>query len=650
MKSWLQRTLFNSKKAAAEPVARAHPQIEELILAGQALEDAGRPEEALSRYQAALQLDPQSAKAHLNAGNAQRLSGDHSAAMASYRRAAELDPGSCAAQLNLGTSLLAAGLPVPAEQAYRAALRLQPERVEAWAGLGCALEELKLFDEAVAAYSRALAIQPDHVGAASNLSNLQVRALDVAGARHTLREFLRHTPEQRELMERLATVELDAGRIEDSLAIQRRLVEQQPDDFAAWSILIFNSCYQPGISAEDSLRENLRFGRLLESRINPRPALLPAAGDAERRLRVGYVSGDFNLHPIANFAYPILRQHDRAGFEIFCYHTQDNADHLTAELRTLADQWRDIAGMDDEHCADAIRQDGIDILVDLSGHSGGNRLPVFARKPAPLQYTWLGYLGTTGLSRMDYRLCDAHTDPPGLAEAWLSETPARLPDSQWCYEQRTAALPPPSPLPRLARGHWTFGSFNNYRKLNPPVFAAWADVLKAIPDARLRLYSFENSESGEAALAALAAHGVERERLSWHLRTSPQEHFHSFADIDVALDAFPYNGATTTCDALLMGVPVLAAAGTRSLSRGGVSLLNTVGLPDWIAESEPLMATVAKRQLADVAGIARLRAELPQRMRASPLMDAARFTRNLEAHYRCAWQRWCGGAGHPAGN
>jgi predicted O-linked N-acetylglucosamine transferase (SPINDLY family) len=283
------------------------------------------------------------------------------------------------------------------------------------------------------------------------------------------------------------------------------------------------------------------------------------------------------------------------------------------------------------------------VLVDLSGHSGGNRLGVFARKPAPLSYTWIGYLGTTGLSRMDYRLCDAWTDPVGIAEAWHTETPARLPDSQWCYDQRIVAVKEPVALPRLARGYWTFGSFNNYRKLHDRVFDAWAEVLKAVPDSQLHLFSFENRESGERAVAALVARRIARERLSWHLRTGPEGHFESFADIDVALDSFPYNGATTTCDALLMGVPVLVVAGDRTLARGGVSLLNTIGLPDWIAESPQQLAAVAQRQLADVERIANLRAELPQRMRASPLMDAPRFTRNLEALFRAAWHRYCAG-------
>lgn len=643
MKSWFQRT---PPRPASPPIPapEAAAAVEPHIAAGQALEDQGDAAAALDCYLRALALDPRSAKAHLNAGNARRLLGDNAAAIGHYRQAAELDAGSAGARFNLGTALLAERQWPDAAQAYREALRLRPEWAEAWIGLGCALEESLALREAVEAYSRALAIQPDHLGAASNLSALQIRALDVGGARKTLRDFLQRVPEQRELWQKLATLELDAGRIDDSQAIQRALIERQPDDFAAWSVLLFHLSYQAEVDAAENLRQHRRYGELLESRVAPRALPHPGPGDRARRLRVGYVSGDFNIHPIANFIHPVLRCHDRAAFEVFCYHTQDNADALTAELQALADHWRAVRELDDERLTDLIQQDRIDVLVDLSGHSGGNRLGVFARKPAPLQYTWLGHLSTTGLSRMDYRLCDAHTDPEGVAEAWQTEMPARLPDSQWCYDQRIVALPPASPLPRLRNGYWTFGSFNNYRKLNAAVFAAWAAVLQAVPDSRLRLFSFENEESGERAVQALVAHGIERQRLSWHLRTSPQGHFESFAGVDVALDSFPYNGATTTCDALLMGVPVLAVAGTRSLSRGGVSLLGSLGMDDWIAATAPQLAAVAQRQLARAEDIAQLRAALPQRMRASALMDAPRFTRNLESQYHAAWRRWCEGA------
>jgi protein O-GlcNAc transferase len=627
----------------AAPTPQQAVSVGELIAAGNALEDQGEPAAALARYKQVLQLQPQSARAHLNAGNAYRLLGENAAAIVSYRQATALAPENASAHFNLATALFGQSAPQEAQQAYRSALGLRPDWVDAWIGLGCALEECRAPEEAVSAYSRAIAIQPTHIGAVANLSNLQVKMLDVPGARHTLTEYLGHVPHDRFIKQRLAYLEMDAGRVDESLAIQRALIKEQPNDFDAWNILFFQACFRAEVDTAEDLREHQHFGRLIESQVQPRPLAQPVSGDRERRLRVGYVSGDFKSHPAANFIHPVLRCHDRQRFEVFCYFTQNHGDHLTVEFKTLTDHWRDAGELNDDQLADQILQDRIDILVDLAGHSSGGRLGVFARKPAPLQYTWLGYLGTTGLSRMDYRLCDFHTDPVDVAEHWQTEVPARMPDSQWCYDQRCAVVPAPTPLPSLRHGYWTFGSFNNYRKLNPRVLAAWAGVLKAIPGSRLKLFSFQTEDAAVRVRDALAAHGVEAERLSWHLRGSPQEHFGTFADVDVALDSFPYNGATTTCDALLMGVPVLAVAGDTTLARGAISLLNTIGMPDWIAASEALLPAVAQRQLADVDAIAQLRAALPQRMRASPLMDAPRFTRNLESQYHEAWQRWCEG-------
>ncbi|MDR3389188.1 MAG: tetratricopeptide repeat protein [Rudaea sp.] len=642
MKFWRSRTSSPTSTVAATPaVSDDVAAAEQLISSGQALEDNGQPAEALTQYLQAIERAPQSAKACLNAGNAYRLLQDNPAAIGMYRRAAKLDPASAAAQLNLGTALLVDAMTGPAEQAYREALRLRPDMVEAWVGLGCVLDTGERTPEAIVAYTRALEIQPAHAGAASNLSSVYMKMLDVGAARQTLVDFLRHCPDDRMILQTLAAIEEGAGRIGESLAIQRALVEREPFDFRAWSMLIFNSCYVPELTAQDCLDECRRFGHALEVRVPARSLLRPTSGEVERRLRVGYVSADFRIHPVANFMHPVLRCHDRGSFEVFCYHAWKESDRITADLKTVSDHWRDVATCDDDGLADIIQQDRIDILVDLSGHSGGNRLGVFARKPAPIQFTWLGYLGTTGLSRMDYRLCDARTDPVGVAEAWQTEIPARLPDSQWCYDQRIVAVPAVTPLPRSTRGFWTFGSFNNYRKLNDRVLAAWAQVLKAIPDSRLRLFSFENAESGERAVATLTGHGIERRRIDWLLRTSPEDHFDAFADIDIALDSFPYNGATTTCDAFFMGVPVLVVDGERSIARGGTSLLNTIGLADWIADTEQQLPAVAQRQLASVDSIARLRAELRPRMRGSALMDAARFTQGLEAQYRSAWHRMC---------
>ncbi|HTI96815.1 MAG TPA: hypothetical protein VL425_09950, partial [Rudaea sp.] len=312
-------------------------------------------------------------------------------------------------------------------------------------------------------------------------------------------------------------------------------------------------------------------------------------------------------------------------------------DEVTQRLFELAEHWHDIAGMDDADVARRIQDNGIDILVDLAGHTSHNRLGVFARKPAPVQITWLGYLCTTGLQAVDYRLCDARTDPPGLAETWQVETPLRLPDSQWCYSPQVE-LPLPTPLPRLANGHWTFGSFNQESKLNTPTLRAWASILLTMPDSRLRVLGITCDLVEERIRGVFVEQGVAVERIDILGRVPIEAYLSAFGDVDVALDTFPYNGATTTCDALLMGVPVATVAGKRAIARGGVSLMTTMGMGDWIAASPDSLADMISAHLRDPQRLAGLRCELPARMRASPLMDGATFAKNVEAIFERVWR------------
>ena len=263
---------------------------------------------------------------------------------------------------------------------------------------------------------------------------------------------------------------------------------------------------------------------------------------------------------------------------------------------------------------------------------------MLAAKPAPVQFTWLGYLCTTGLSTIDYRLCDTHTDPVGVAERWQTETPERLPDSQWCYQPQVE-IPGPSPLPMLRNGHCTFGSFNQESKLNAVALDAWADVMSAIPNSRLRVIGISCDVVEDRIRCCLEARGIGPERLDVLGRVPIDAYFQCYREVDIALDSFPYNGATTTCDALLMGVPVATVAGARAIARGGASILTTAGLQDWIADSPAALPDLLRSRVADTAGLVRLRANLPERTRSSPLMDAARFARNVEAIYEAAWKR-----------
>lgn len=654
MKSWFVRRRSDSSpppqvRSRAADVSPSTRDAELLIQQGQALEDAGSAEQAVQCYEKAIARAPQLSSAWLNLGNAQQALGQITQAIASFREAIGLDAHYAAAWLNLGNALLL----VPAytqearhqtvseaEMAYRAALAARPNWAEAWFGLGCALEQRRLLDEAEAAYSSAVNIEPLHEAARFNLSDLRAERLSqakkVTEARQVIIQALERVPGHRRLLARLADLERDCGNLAACLEALGRLIEQEPTDFERHSVWLFNQNYRPDFTAADLCKAAQRFGRLLEQAAAP--VTLPSREATQKRIRVGYVSPDFRGHPVAVFMIPVLRLHDREKFEIFCYHCYAGQDAVTETVRGLSEHWRDVAKLSDDIVAQRIVDDRIDILIDLAGHTGDGRLPVFARKPARVQITWLGYMGTTGLSRMDYRICDAVTDPPG-AERWHAEQLLRMPDTQWCYEPQVS-FPVPPALPYFRNGYWTFGSFNNPFKLNEQVFSAWSKLMVSLPRSRLKVFSIDNDEIRRWVGVSLGKFGITADRVDLIGRRSMEDYLASADLVDIALDPFPYTGCTTTCDTLSMGLPVASVEGGHSLSRSTQSLLQTIGLEAWVAPSMQTFAATIKTQLADPQKIAALRADLPGRMRASALMDAPRFTRNLEQQFETAWQRW----------
>jgi predicted O-linked N-acetylglucosamine transferase (SPINDLY family) len=360
-------------------------------------------------------------------------------------------------------------------------------------------------------------------------------------------------------------------------------------------------------------------------------------------LRIGYVSPDFRDHPVTLFIEPILQQHHRENFETFCYANVKALDATTQRLRLLAGQWRDIYGWAPEKVAELIRQDGIDILVDLAGHTTDSGLLVFARKPAPVQVTWIGYPNTTGLTAIDYRLTDHLSDPPGQTEQWHSERLIRLPKNFSCY-----GAPPESPavgpLPALVNGHVTFGSLNNFRKLSEPTIAVWARLLREMPTARLLLKSqgLGNPKTAARLRDQFVRAGVGAERIELHCAGLSKElHMGLYNRVDLALDPFPYNGTTTTCDALWMGVPVVTLAGRTHVARVGLSLVSHLGFPEWGVETPEAYMAKCRELTSDLPGLARLRLQLREQMRHSPICDAPQFIGHLETAFRKMWQRWC---------
>ncbi len=441
----------------------------------------------------------------------------------------------------------------------------------------------------------------------------------------------------------LGTVLLGQSRVDEAVEILRAGQKLDPDGFDLESAELFALNFSEKISGDALFSRHEAFGARLEKAHPSRFEPFRGSRDPERRLRIGYVSGDFYFHPGALFAIPLLERHDRSVCEVYCYSAGAATDEVTRQVRSRADVWRDAASMPDASLAETINRDGIDILVDLSGHSGVSRLAVFAQRPAPLQVTWLGYLSTTGMTRIQYRLCDRHTDPPGMTDRFHTETLVRLPDSQWCY--RPIVSVDCSDAPPLGRnGFVTFGSFNDVSKLSPSVRGLWAEILTRLPDSRIFFAGVPQGPARDGLIRDFESAGIAASRITIAPRVGIDEYFRSFNAVDVALDTTPYSGGATTCDALWMGVPVITVPGTRSVSRSAASILTTVGLQAWIASTPEHYVRLAVEFARDEPVLAKLRKSLRRMMRESPVMDESGFARGVEAAYRDMWKKWCEGA------
>ncbi|MEO5623165.1 MAG: tetratricopeptide repeat protein [Dokdonella sp.] len=610
--------------------------VDELIALGNAREDSGDVAGACEEYHRAIQQAPDYFRAYLNLGNALQHLGQTIDAAEQYRHAIELNPTFAGAYLNLGNVLMVDRAFLDAAANYQAAIRLRPEWPDAWFGLGRAQEEIDSAEDAVGAYRETLRCDPAHGKAASHLAGMLAKSGQSHAARKVLQELLSCAPGNAQALRAQAELDQLSGNSEAAIVGYQQALVATPDDEQLYSSLLFAMNFCPDMKQETLLAEHRRYGELLARRVpasNSRIAV--ASGNP---LKIGYVSPDFRRHSISCFIEPLLRHHDRSIVDVYCYYNHFTSDEITRRFAGLADHWCDIAGLSDETVVNRIASDGVDILVDLAGHTAENRLGVFARKPAPIQFTWLGYLCTTGLEAIDYRLCDFHTDPVDLAERWQVEKPIRLPDSQWCYQPQ-ALLPEPSKLPRLTNGYWTFGSFNQASKLNSTTLETWGQLLAAISDSRLRILGITDSWLAESIRSRFARYGISADRLDLIGRIPIESYFLIYRDVDVALDSFPYNGATTTCDALLMGVPVATIAGNRSIARGGMSLLSTLEMQDWVAPSRDKFVEMVREHTQAPMRMETLRKELPERMRASALMDGQRFARNLEAVYQAVWKQ-----------
>jgi protein O-GlcNAc transferase len=545
---------------------------------------------------------PSEPQATLAAAHAAGQAGRWDEAAALYRSLAAAGTAPLAARVNLATAELMRGDTAAAEAAAAAALADHPEAADAHAVAG---------DVALAA-------------------GRPVRAEQAFG-----RALERAAPTA-DRLNNLALALQAQGRIADALAAFARARDLAPRDTRLASNALMCAHYDPPDAPSQACAR---------ARAWPAPARAPRPRVADpqpgRRLRVGYVSPDFCSHSCSYFLVPLLAGHDRARFELVAYSDVARPDGLTAAFRNLVPEWRDTAGLGDADFAARVRDDAIDVLVDCAGHTRDNRLGAFARRPAPVQATWLGYPGTTGLDVFDARLVDSVSDPDGIADAAASEPLARLAGGFLAYMPAPFA-PPVASLPMLATGHPTFGSFNNLPKITVACVALWAAALAAVPAARLviKARGLDEPELRARLVARFAAHGIAPDRVEPRgFDGAVQDHIARYAGIDVALDTVPYNGTTTTCEALWMGVPVVTLVGDRHAARVGASLLTRIGAGDWIAADAPGFAGIAAALVADPAGLARIRAGLRARLAASPLCDGARLARAVEAVYRGLWER-----------
>jgi len=629
---------FNEAVSIKPDYAEAHSNL------GNVLQKLKQFDEAVTSYNKALNIIPDYTEVQSNLGLALQELGQLDAAVESYNKAIAINPDLAEAHYNLGNTLQELGSFDEAVASYHRAIFIKPDYVEAHYNLGNALKELRQLKGAVASYNKALAIKPNYAEVHSNLGNALKDLNQLDDAVVSYQNALVIKPSYTETHSNLGTAFQAQGKLNEAVASYYNALTIKPDYAEVHSNLLFcmnnSELYsQKDIYAESCLWEAAHGLSDAALRIeHPHHDCSP-----ERRLRIGYISPDFRKHSVSYFVLSLIASHDRNQFEVFCYSQVPNPDNKTQHLRNLSDCWRSIVGMTMNEIAECIRGDAIDILVDLTGHTANNLLQVFTKRPAPLQVTWLGYPNTTGLLAMNYRLIDAITDPVGPDDNLHSEQLVRLPNGFLCYTPDAEATPIKVP-PVLPSGVVTFGSFNNLSKITLSTVSTWARILEATPKSRLLLKnaSLADVETRRRYLALFVERGIDIERLEFlsHI-SSESAHLETYNRIDIGLDTFPYNGTTTTCEALWMGVPVICLRGDRHASRVGASILTRVGQPNLIAETIDDYVAVAGALAKDQARLTTLRQSLRPAMATSPLCDAQGFTRDVETAYKDMWRVWC---------
>ncbi len=614
---------------------------------GNTLRQSGKLDEAIDVLEQAIAADPTSAEAHNNLGLALALKYKLDAAAAHLGRAAALKPDSAVISNNHGALLLRMFRFEDAIAALENALRHDPAYDEALTNLGICHYMLGNADAAIATYKRVLERNPDSSFAHYSLGVAYLEDQRLAEAEVEIKRALELDPNNALAQNTLGVLLLDQHQVTAARAAMRAAADVNTASAPVfYSNYAFASLYEADLSNAQILEIHKEFGRRFATDVPDRSKPHRNLREPERKLRLAYLSPDFRAHSVAYFFEALLEKHDRSRFEVLLYSDTTRKDTVTSSMKAAADAWTETGGLTTDVFARRLVEDKVDILVNLGGHTSGNRLPVCALKPAPVQIEYLGYPETSGVPAMQYRLSDNHADPAGDAERWCTEELVHLPHCFHCYRPHGKA-PDVAPAPHAQKGHFTFTSFNVLPKVTDEVIATWAKIMSQVPNSRfyLKCKQLRDERVQALVLAGFAAAGIAPERIEMQAFVpSVAEHLNKYAAVDLALDPFPYNGTTTTCEALWMGVPVLSIRGDNHRSRVGASLLHAVGIAeDFVAADVDDYVRRAVAFAKDPARLAALRPTLRQRMAASPLCDEVGFTRDLEATYRTLWRRWCEG-------
>lgn len=599
----------------------------------------GQHQSAATCFQNVLRLKPQSPDAHNQLGNAKADLGDLAGARACYETAISLQPDHSDAYNNLGVVLLAQGSAQKAIDAFRFALSRNPEFAEAHNNLGNALKSVGQIEDAIESYGMATKCNPTFAGAFYNLGvALYERGL-LSKAHASLVKATTISPGYANAHNQAGIVLLSMGMVEESAECVRRALSINPRHAIAYSNLCAIAQYQPDLEPGAKFSVHRGFADTFEGPLRAGWSTRLDDGRCDRRLRIGYVSRDFRHHSVAYFIDPVIENHDRERFEVFCYYSHTWKDRFTERIRAHADAWAECAALSDEILAQRIRDDRIDILVDLGGHTAGNRLLTFARKPAPVQVTYLGYPGTTGLNAIDFRLTDSSLDPVGLTEDFHSEKLVRIP--VYAPFRPDPNSPPVGDLPASRSGLFTFSCLNNLAKINRRVISLWARILQRVPAARLIIGNASDQTVRKRLWQIFEDSGVSRDRVVLKPPLSLEGFLELHHDIDLALDPFPWNGGTTTNHALHMGVPVVTLAGGLPAGRLGVATMMCAGLPEFVARNEDEYVEIAVRFASDRSNLSQIRRSLRHRISADPRNDPRQITREIEAAFCGMWADRC---------